>query len=44
MKGLFVGNRFFKQAKTRGSDWSLRGNAIAPYFLNAVAFSEGVWD
>jgi len=29
MKSLFVGHRFLKQAKTRGSDWSLRSKAVA---------------
>jgi len=31
-KRLFVGHCFLKQAKNRGSDWSLRRNAIACWF------------
>jgi len=32
MKSLFVGHRFLKQAKNRGSDWPLRSNAMACKF------------
>jgi len=41
MKSPFAGHRFLKQAKTRGSDWCPRSNAIAN-LLTSVAFSKGL--